>query len=63
MDLDRIFGQPGTSNPIGGSSPVGSASNGGLTEADQWALRNVFQEQAQVEPDDGGFASYNRLTD
>jgi len=45
-----IFGPSGQAPGTGNTGNGGSASGGGLTEADQFALKNVFQEQTQVAP-------------
>ncbi len=49
QELDSIFSKD--------TSTVGSGTSGGLTEADKYSLKNVFQEQAAIEPlDDGGLS-------
>lgn len=59
-DFNDLF-DPGAGGPGGPNlgTDIGSGSNGGLSEADQFALKNLVQEQAQVEPEgDGGLSNF-----
>ncbi len=59
----NMFGPSGPATGGGSTGNGGSGSGGGLTEADQFALKNVFQEQSQVAPQQASGLSQSLLAE